>query len=125
MPWLLFQRSAVRPAPIAAKLIQGRFQLFLAGKWDDLISAAQDNEAQWLLLFSQLRSTAPDPEAKRIARVQALAALGDISRAANILASFASVLDPSTDGQVASKVRSLLVTTPYPTCVDSERQQLT
>ena len=120
LPWLLFQRSAVRPAPTAAKLIQGRFQLFLAAKWDDLISAAQDNEAQWLLLFSQPRSTAPDPEAKRIARVQALAALGDISRAANILASSASVLDPSTDGQVASKVRSLLVTKPYPPRVDSE-----
>ena len=120
LPWLLFQRSAVRPAPTAAKLIQGRFQLFLTAKWDDLISAAQDNEAQWLLLFSQPRSTAPDPEAKRIARVQALAALGDISRAANILASSASVLDPSTDSQVASKVRSLLVTEPYPPRVDSE-----
>ena len=109
LPWLLFQRPAVKPCPTPAKTLQARFQMFLAGSWTQLISEANANELEWSRTFSQLRSSAPDPEVKRLARVSTVAAMGDISRAANILSSSATLLDPSQDASVADKVRSPLV----------------
>lgn len=115
LPWLLFQRPAnkLNASTIAATL-HGRLRLFLCGDMTALIQAASSNEQQWRHQWEQPRSGAPDPEGKIISRAQTLARQGDLSRAAKILSSSATLLDPSTDDDTAQKVRASLVSTRYP-----------
>jgi hypothetical protein len=114
IPWLLFQRVASKPAPKTAALLHARFRLFLSGSWEELIHMATNTEAEWTQLFAQARTGNKDPEAKRLAKVQATLYQGDISRAANLLSSNSAILDPSQDQNVAAKVGQLLIQEPYP-----------
>lgn len=112
LPWLLLQRPAAKKGLSVVTILHKRIQNILGGRWSELITEASANEQVWTNLFSQPRRTTQDPERQRLARVQALASQGDISKAANILASNAVILSP-LDPDVASKLSSLLQTVPY------------
>jgi hypothetical protein len=112
LPWLLLQRPAARKGPAVAVVLHKRIQHALAGRWAQLVHDATQNEQIWSNYFAQPRGHSQDPEHRRMTRVQALASQGDVSKAANLLASNAIILSPH-DPDVAAKLAPLLVTTPY------------